>query len=443
MSSLICRKEASINASLMDPNLLLIIGIIFLLVLASGFFSGSETALTAASRSRLHELEKKGDPRAKIVNQLRTRSNRLIGAILLGNNLVNILASSLATGVMIAMFGEAGILYATTIMTILVLIFAEVMPKTIAINNPDKIALITAPAIKKVMWVFSPITIIIEKLVKIILRIFGIATSTNIGSGMSDEELIGAIELHASDKQNLNASHERVMLRSILDLDEVEVGEIMIHRKDVVMFNIDAPPVDTITRILECPYTRVPVWKGNPENIVGVIHAKQLVLALKSHPDEVNKIDLQKIAATPWFVPETTKLLTQLHAFRKRREHFALVVDEYGVFQGIVTLEDILEEIVGEIDDEHDITLPGIRQVDEQNFIINGAVTIRDLNRQFDWDLPDDHASTLAGLVLHETREIPDIGREFEFYGFRFRVQRRRRNRITQIKVTKLLQEDI
>ncbi len=414
--------------------------VIFILLILSAFFSGSETALTAASKPLMHQLEENGNHRAELVNRLQENRERLIGSILLGNNLVNILASALATSVLIAMFAEVGVVYATTGMTLLVLIFAEILPKTYAIQNADRMALAIAPVVNGLVMVLAPIIRAINLLVEGVFKLFGVDFRANAALGTSSEELRGAIALHDGEEDAVK--HERAMLRSVLDLTEVQVGEIMIHRKDLAMIDADLPPEEVVAKVLASPFTRLPLWREKPDNIIGVLHAKALLRAVRARGEDgqeegdLNDLDIVALAAEPWFIPESTSLLDQLLAFRARHEHFALIVDEYGSFLGIVTLEDILEEIVGEISDEHDIAVSGVRAETDGSYIVKGSITIRDINRQFEWNLPDEIAATLAGLVLHESRRIPDAGQAFMFHGFRFEILRRHRHQITSIRVT-------
>ena len=407
---------------------------ILLLLILSFFFSGSETALTATSRSRMHQQAKQGDKNAGTVLKLLERKDRLIGAILLGNNMVNILASALATTVLVSIFGEAGVVYATIAMTALVLIFAEVLPKTYALSHADAVALKVAPVMRWIVFLFAPITATVQSIVRATLRPFGVDLSTSISVEQHEEELRGAIELHSGEDPDIR--HEREMLRSILELDEVEVADIMTHRQKVVTLDLDDPVEDLVEQILGSPYTRLPVYRGDSDDISGVLHAKALLREIHARGGNIKDLDLATLAAPPWFIPDSTTLLDQLQAFRERREHFANVVDEYGAFMGIVTLEDILEQIVGEIDDETDIAVPGVRPQADGSFIVDGAVTLRTLARDLDWDLPDDNAATVAGIVLHEARLIPDPGQTFLFHGFRFEVLRRQRNQITSLRIT-------
>ena len=420
----------------MDADLIFSIGAIAALLLLSGFFSGSETALTAASRARMHTLEQQGVGRARLVNRLWHRKERLIGAILLGNNAVNILASAIATSVLIRLVGEAAIAYATIGMTLLVLIFAEVLPKTYALMFADKVALFVAPVMRVVVTVFNPVVRLVNAIVASTLRLFGTRVALAYGSEEWEEELRGAIELHKGPGEEVR--HEREMLRSILDLADVEVSEIMVHRRNVTMVNADQPSERIVEEVLSSPHTRLPLWRDQPDNIVGVLHAKALFRAVQAAGGKLEDLDIASIAVKPWFIPDSSDLLSQLHAFRKRQEHFALVVDEYGELLGVVTLEDILEEIVGDISDEHDIEVEGVEVLKDGTAIVNGWVTIRDLNRKCDWRLPDEEAATVAGLVLHEARRIPEVGMTFAFHGFRFEILGRQRNQITLIKLTPL-----
>jgi len=411
-------------------------GIIFVLLCLSGFFSGSETALTAASRARLNGWAKEGNKRAAMVNKIRERKDRMIGALLLGNNLVNILASALATSALIKVVGEAGVVYATLIMTILVLIFAEVLPKTYAITHSDKMSMAIAPIIRFVVWLFYPIAAMVNAIVRVTLKLFG-ADMDQIKDGEHMEVLRGVIELHEGE-DDVTLS-QRAMLRSILDLFDVDLEEIMTHRKNVLMLNAADPIEKIIEDALESPYTRMPVYHDDNDNIIGVLHAKALMRELKRRErdgEDLQSLSIEELVTEPWFVPEATTLYDQLQAFKSRREHFAVVVDEYGALMGIVTLEDILEEIVGEIDDEHDETVIGVRKQSDGSYMVDGDVTIRDLNREFEWDLPDDEDySTMAGLIIHEAQTVPEAGQSFSFYGFRFDIVKRQRNQITQVRV--------
>ncbi len=409
------------------------IGWVVFLLLLLGFFAGAETALTVASKPLMHHMEKQGDRRAALVNKLHDKKERLLGSILLGNTLVHIFASALATSIAIGMFGDAGVVYATGLMTVIVLVFCEILPKTFAIHHANQSALAIAPIMRVFVAVAGPAIHAIHVFVDAVLRLFGAraARETDIEAALA--ELRGAIEVHASEDE---VEEERKMLRSILDLDDVVISDVMTHRKSAATLDANLPPAELVDHILKSPYTRMPLWRDNPDNIIGVVHAKDVLRAVRALDGEVEKLDVAELASAPWFIPDSTTLLEQLTAFRKRREHFALVVDEYGALMGIVTLEDILEEIVGDITDEHDIAVAGVRPQTNGSYVVDGTVTIRDLNREFDWRLPDEAAATIAGLLLHESRQIPNVGQVFRFFGFRFEVLRRQRNQVTSIRIT-------
>lgn len=411
----------------------LTIAAIAMLLAFSGFFSGSETALTAASRARMNRLAEEKNKRAALVLQLTGNLERLIGALLLGNNLVNIMASALATGVFIALFGDAGVVYATLVMTALVVIFAEVLPKSYAITNTDRFALAVAPFVRIVLWLFAPLTAAVQFIVRGALRLFGIDISETQNVLSAHEELRGAINLH--HREGGVVKLDRDMLGGILDLRDLEVCDIMVHRKNMTMIDASLSNDEIVAQALASPHTRIPLWLNEPENIVGILHAKDLLRALAGASWNSAAIRPLDIAAKPWFVPESTPLQNQLNAFLRRKAHFALVIDEYGALMGLITLEDILEEIVGDISDEHDIERSGIRMQPDGSVIINGSMPIRDLNRALDWHLPDDEATTIAGLVIHEARTIPEVGQVFTFYGFKFEVLRRQRNQIAVLRV--------
>ena len=407
---------------------------IAILLVLSAFFSGSETALTAASRPLMHQLGQTGNRRAVIVNRLHQKTERLIGAILLGNNLVNILASALATSLLIAAYGQAGVAYATIVMTFMILIFAEILPKTYAFKNASRVALWVAPVVSVLVFVLAPVTRAIQSVIRGMFKTFGVDFDSGTALEGQAAELRGAIDLHAGDDQSVK--HERAMLRSVLDLADVQVGEIMIHRKTVDAVEADEPPQSIVDQVLASPYTRIPLWRGESDNVVAVLHVKALLREVRAEEGRIEDMDIVSLAAKPWFIPESTTLLDQLLAFRDRREHFSLVVDEYGSLMGIVTLEDILEEIVGEISDEHDVAVTGVRGHSDGSYTVRGSVTIRDLNREFEWGIPDEEAATVAGLVLHESRRIPEVGQAFMFHDFRFEILTRHRHQITSVRIT-------
>ena len=421
-------------------------GIVLLLVL-SAFFSGSETALTAASRAKLRAQADKGSHRAATALRVTDDNERMIGALLMGNNVANILSASLATALLTRIFGHSGVAVATLVMTFLVLIFAEVLPKTYAITNPEVAALRVAPLVRVVILTLSPVVHAVRLFVRLLLMLFGVRTDPDSKIHALREEIVGAISLGHSEGAVEKEDRDRLL--ASLDLSDRTVEEIMRHRSQIEMIDIEDSPDEIITQCLASPYTRIPAYRGEPENIVGVIHAKDLLrevdrLVRGSGGNEgslaaLRGLDVLKIAMKPYFVPETTPLDEQMRQFLRRRTHFALVVDEYGSLRGLITLEDILEEIVGQINDEHDVDPDHpLKRSENGDYLVEGAMTIRDLNRAMDWALPDDEANTVAGLVIHEAQMIPAEGQVFSYHGFRFEVAARRENRITKLRIRPL-----
>lgn len=413
-------------------------GILILIVL-SGFFSGSETALTAASRAKLKAQADRGSTGAEAAMQVTEDSERMIGALLLGNNIVNILSASLATALLTKMFGQSGVAVATLAMTGLILIFGEVLPKTLAITYPEAVASKVAPVIRVLIVVFSPVVAVVRILVRGLLRLVGVKTDANSKMLAMHEEIVGAIALGHSEGGMEKEARDRLL--GALDLHHRTVDEIMRHRRQIEMIDADIEPSELITRVLASSHTRLPLFRDNEENILGVIHAKDLLREvnrlIREEPKGIAALDIVKVAMRPYFIPDTTSLDEQMREFLKRRTHFALVVDEYGALQGLITLEDILEEIVGDITDEFDVVTrnAGPKAGENGDYLIDGAMTIRDLNRAMDWQLPDNEANTVAGLVIHEAQTIPNEGQVFQFHGFRFEVVQRLENRLAKLKL--------
>lgn len=409
------------------------VAIIIFCVAMSAFFAASETALTGASRARMHALERNGDKRAALVNRLLRRRERLIGTTLLGNTLVNIGSSAFMTSVLVVLIGDKGVVWATAIMTVLLLVFAEVLPKTVAINNADRVSLLFARGLAPFVAIFGPVLMAVEVLVRGVLKIFGSPMDNRRSILSGNEELKSAVDL--LHKEGNVERADRDMFGGLLDLGDLTVVDIMVHRTSMTAISADLPPDELVREVVASPYSRLPLWRGEPDNIVAVLHAKDLVRALTASGGDVAGLDIDKVAVEPWFIPATTTLKGQLQAFRRRKTHFALVVDEYGVVMGLVTLEDIIEEIVGDIKDEHDLAVQGVRPQADGSVIVEGSVPIRDLNRVMAWDLPDEEATTIAGLVIHEARAIPESGQVFTFHRFRFEVLRKVRNRIVSLRI--------
>ncbi|MGX0903637.1 Mg2+/Co2+ transporter CorB [Roseovarius sp. MBR-79] len=428
----------------LDLTFWMTVGSILGLLVLSGFFSGSETALTAASRGKLRAQAEKGSKGAETALIITEDNERLIGSVLLGNNLVNILAASLATALFTRLFGESGVALATLVMTLLVLIFAEVLPKTYAITNAETAAARTAPLIVWVIRVFNPMVSAVRWFVRLILRCVGVQADPDSHILAVREEIAGALYLGQSEGVVEKEDRDRIL--GALDLGERAVEEIMLHRSRIEMIDAGDEPQSILDQCLKSNHTRLPLYQDDHDNIIGVVHAKDLLRAMHKLVSESGKgaaalaeFDIRSIARKPYFVPETTTLDDQMRQFLRMRSHFALVVDEYGALQGLITLEDILEEIVGEIVDEFDAVADHmVRRTPEGDYLIDGAMTIRDLNRALDWSLPDEAANTVAGLVIHEAQMIPAVDQVFIFHGFRFQVISRKDNRLTRLKIRRL-----
>jgi Mg2+/Co2+ transporter CorB len=408
--------------------------IVFLLLAVSAFFSGSETALTAVSRGRMHQLEKDGSRSAACVNRLIENRERMIGSVLLGNTFINILASSLMTAALEDRLGHRTVAITTGIMTVVILIFAEVMPKTLAIARTDRFALLVARPLRLVVSVLAPVVASVQWLVWRLLSLFGVGSDEEAGTDEAHDEIRGSVELHHREG-NVEREH-RDMIGGILDLRELTVGDVMLHRTNMESMDITLPQRELLDGIIASHHSRVPLWKDDPENIVGVLSAKHLAEALVESRGDLDAIDVAALALPPWFVPDTTSLEEQLAAFREHKSHFALVVDEYGALQGLVTVEDIFEEIFGDLPDEHAAeTRPDVRRRPDGSYLVDGSVPVRDLNRDLDWNLPEDEATTIAGLVIARAGAIPDAGQRFAFFDFTFEIMRRQRNQVTALRI--------
>jgi Mg2+/Co2+ transporter CorB len=409
---------------------------IILLLAVSAVFSAAETALTAVSRGRMHQMEQEGSQAARRVNRLVANRERMIGAVLLGNTFINILASSLTTALLENHLGSHAVAVTTAIMTAVILVFVETLPKTLAIARTDRVALALAAPLQGVVSLLAPVIGAVQWLVWRVLFLFGVHPyNPDEGADAAHEEIRGAVALHHQEG-NVEREH-RDMIGGVLDLRELTVADVMMHRTHMTSVDADLPARDIVAAVLDSQHTRVPLWRGEPENIIGVLHTKHLALALVEHRGDLAACNVVNLATPPWFVPDTTTLEEQLDAFREQRTHFALVVDEYGALQGLVTLEDILAEIIGELPDEHQAEeRPDVRRRPDGSYLVDGTMSIRDLNRELEWNLPDEGATTIAGLVIQEAQTIPEPGQRFAFFGYKFEVLRRQRNQITALRVT-------
>lgn len=411
----------------------LFVVIVLILLILSGFISAIETAYTSASKGKLQTYIKKGNKKAVDVEDLRRAHLTDIFSVLLAfETILETLATSVATWAISLEFGAFGVAIATSVMGVLILVYGEIIPKQCAIQYPESIALKTVRIIRFALKVFKPLIYLSNWIARNSLALVGFSAKKDSHHEYIDE-LKGAIALHAN--LGTKARNEKLMLESVLDLADLDVDEIMTHRKNMVMLDAAAPLEHVLEQVLSSPYTRHPVWMDNRENIIGILHTKDLLRAITLR-DSTEEFSLQEVCSHPWFIPESTSLLDQLNEFRSRREHLACVVDEYGALKGLVTLEDILEEIVGQIDDEHDIALGHVHKENSNTFSVHGWSSLRDINREFDLNLPDEEAATIAGLIIHETEQIPDVGQEFMLYGVRCKILAKKRNQITRVRIT-------
>jgi Mg2+/Co2+ transporter CorB len=410
------------------------IAAIVVLLAISALFAAAETALTAVSRGRMHQLEKEGSRAAACVNRLVANRERMIGAVLLGNTFINILASSLATATLETRYGPRAVAVTTGVMTVVILIFVETLPKTLAVARTDRVALFVAQPLRFVVALLAPIVAAVQWLVWKVLAPFGVGSEDEPGTEEAHEEIRGSIELHHREG-NVEREH-RDMIGGILDLRELTVSDVMLHRTNMDSLDADLPGRELLDAVIASHHSRVPLWRGEPDNIVGILSTKHVALALLEQKGNLDAIDIPALASPPWYVPETTSLEEQLAAFRQHKSHFAMVVDEYGALQGLVTLEDILEEIFGRLPDEHaQEARPDVRRRHDGSYLVDGTVPVRDLNRELDWTLPEDDATTIAGLIIAQSGTIPDAGQRFAFFGYTFEIMRRQRNQITALRV--------
>lgn len=419
---------------------------ILLLLAANAFFVAAEFALVKVRGSRIADMAEGGSARAKLTLRILRDLEAYLAACQLGITMASLglgwlgepAVAALLEPVLAAAGIDSSLLHPISfvvgflVFSSLHIVVGEQVPKTFAIRKPEPMSIWVALPLHAFYLCCFPLNWMLNRASRAILRLFNVAEASHI-EVYSGQELRGLIG--ASRRQGMMRKLESDMLGGILDLDEVEVGEIMTHRKDMVSLDAATPAAEAVRFVQEQPYTRYPIWRGDPDTIVGVLHAKDLLAAVFRARQGQAEVRIADLAVAPWFIPETTSLRHQLLAFRQRRAHLAVVVDEYGALQGIVTLEDIIEEIVGDISDEKDVEVSGIRPQPDGSVLVEGRVTLRDLNRQFDWQLPDEDASTVAGLLISEARRIPEVGQSFAFHGFRFEVLRRQRHQITLLKI--------
>jgi Mg2+/Co2+ transporter CorB len=415
---------------------LVMFGVVFLLLIAAAFFSAAETSVTSVSRARIHKLKTSGNKKAGMVERLRKDQSNFFGTILLGNNLLNTLSSAITTSLLIKIFGSTGVIYATLIMTALIFVFTEVLPKTIAFQHAERTAMFVAPVLVVMVKVMKPLNFAVDIFTRNFIKMLRLKGSQVVSPL---ESLKGAIELHHAE--GVVARQDKEMLSGIIDMMEMQVSEIMAHRKEMVTVDIKQSADKQLKQLLDSGHSRIPLWDGDPQNIIGILYLKNLIRALRDNANNYSKVKIQDIMDDAWFIPEATTLRNQLHAFRQRRKHMAIVVDEYGAIQGLITLEDILEVIVGEIDDEHDWNFSTIKKVRDNVYIVDGSTMIRDINRQLDWKLPDENASTVAGLLIYDVGDIPEEGAEHSMDLYSFKVLKRQGNQIGSLQISRNIAE--
>lgn len=403
----------------------------------AGFIAGAETAITGASKAQLYHLaKKKDDLRAKRVIELKDEMTTVIGTILVVNQMVVYLIPIVSTLFALKYFSPAETAIMQTSIAILLMTYAEIFPKMLAIKFTMEYALFVAPFVKAIVFCLKPFISVLEGCARISMKLLRLDVNDNSTHENQDEELRGAIEMRVSDG-NEDEEQKKIMLKSILDLEDIRVTQAMIHRKNMVTIDLSLPIEKIAEELSMCQFSRIPVWKDDPENITGILKTKTFFRALQMCNGNVENIKINTLVSQPWFIPETTHLLEQLQNFRKKREHFAIVVDEYGDLMGCITLEDILEEIVGNIGDEYDETSDEeIKRQADGSAIVYGSTPIRDINREFNWSIPEEDAATIAGYIMGELRKIPDAGQVYNLAGYRIEILRRQRNQIVLVKIS-------
>ncbi|MEX0591112.1 MAG: CNNM domain-containing protein [Xanthobacteraceae bacterium] len=436
----------------MSATTLNILLAVFLLA-ANGFYVAAEFALVKSRGFRIDAMAARGRFGARLTQKILKNVEAYLACCQLGITMASLglgwvgepTVAALLTPILTPLGMPEPALHLTAflvgflVFSSLHIVVGEQVPKTLAIREPEPVSLWIAYPLHISFLVFYPLNWALNNASRAILRMLGVREATN-----QDILTYGEIE----GLVNVSAEHGNVektqaeLIQNLFRFGELELADIMIHRTNMVAINGDDPPEKIVADVLAAPYTRLPLWRGTPENIVGVLHVKDLLRALAAVEGDVRLIDIGSLALQPWFVPDSRPLTSQLRAFLRRKTHFALVVDEYGEVMGLVTLEDILEEIVGDISDEHDVAMTGVRPHADGSVTVDGSVPIRDLNRAMEWSLPDEEATTVAGLVIHEARLIPEVGQTFTFHGYRFQVLRKNRNRITSLRVMPLTRKD-
>lgn len=410
--------------------IIIISTIVFLLALA-GLISATETAITATSPGRIQQLISEGNKRAAVLKSILKIKEKVISTLLIGNSIANTLCTTIATSMFIELFGDdMGTLISSITMSFIIIIFSEVVPKAMAVAKPEKLSLFAAPGLILFMKLLAPVNKMLNYIVRFAFVLFKIDHKQDMSGA---DEVRGVIEHHLNEGNVVK--DDRDMLGGILDIRNLIVGDIMIHRSKINSVNIDNPKADIIKFALDCGHTRIPVWQNDPDNIIGILHIRDLLRLLQELKGEIDKLNIPTLLVDPWFISDNALVTQQLQAFRERQSHLACVVDEYGELQGIITLEDILEEIVGQIYDEHDVGKNKIVKISSKEYTIDGTVTVRDLNRELGWNIPDSEANTIAGFLIHEMQRIPGKGESIIIDNLKIVVKTKSSNRIKTVKI--------
>jgi len=410
-------------------NFLIIAGLLVFSALVSCF----ETAITAASRARIHRLASHGSKRAKNLEILLNQREKVISVMLLANNVINIVASALTTSLLLEIFGEIGVVYATALLTIVVIVFGEILPKTIAIKSPESVALLFSYPITFLFKIFAPIVSVIQHIVNFPINLF-FGKEQEKEKEDDLEEIRDTVDLKA--KEGTIFKYDKDLLDGVLDLSDTEISEIMVHRKNILSVNIELPVAEIVKQVTDLNYTRIPLWQGNKDNIVAILNVRKLLRALYLYKGDIEKFDLKIATSEAWFVPSTNSLRSQLFTFRKKKRRFALVVDEYGTLVGMITLEDILEEIVGEIKEQDNSVGNVIIKTRSGAYKIAGSALIRDINKKLGWKFAEgEDAYNLSTFIINNLDRVPEEREKFVIENYEIEVLKKRNNDLTLLQI--------
>lgn len=406
------------------------------LIIAAALISCLETSITAASRATIHRLKSEGDKRARRLENLLKEREKVVSVMLLANNAINIVASALTTKILLEIFGEIGVLYATISLTVIIIIFGEILPKTVAIQAPEKSALFFSLLIEILFKTFAPLVEIIQKIVAAVIRVFSVKKIAK-GKFSDLEEIRDTVNLKA--KEGSIFKFDKDLIDGVLDLSDTAISEIMVHRKDILSLDRNLKIAEIVKKAINIGYTRIPLWQGHQENIIGILNVRKLLKGLHFYRGDIEKFDLEQTISSPLFVPSSNNLRSQLFTFRKFKKRMALVIDEYGSLLGLVCLEDILEEIVGEVRERDDHSNLNIVTTKSGIFKIPANTLIRDINKKLDLEIDEnDEAYNLSALIINRLGRIPDEKERFEISGFQFEILRKKGNDLLLVKMKKI-----